>query len=351
MRILEFLTRKVPPMNALQVTWFCLIGVLLAGYIILDGFDLGVGIWYLFARKDKDRRSLMASITPYWDGNEVWLLTGGGAVFAAFPHVVRNGIQRVLPCYYAGAVCIDLSGGSDRVSASIRPAGLAKGMGHRLRGRQHCPRAAPRSGCRKHFPGCAAGLLKELHRHFLHTAKPLFDSCWHHRPCNVCNARCTVGSYQNQWRTCGKGAWLGSRKWNCVLRAAVGIVHSNYFRPGRVNSQLLRTPCAMGNPGIDGSVFSRHSCIYVGPQSDSSIPRVVFGDGADPRINSYRALSPHVPAVGNLGYSLTIANALSSELTLKTMLILTIIGMPIVLAYTVWVHWLFRRRGDKEAGY
>jgi len=74
-------------MTTLQVVWFFLIGVLLVGYAILDGFDLGVGFWHLFTKEEKDRRILLKSIAPVWDGNEVWLLTGGGALFAAFPPV------------------------------------------------------------------------------------------------------------------------------------------------------------------------------------------------------------------------------------------------------------------------
>ena len=69
----------------LNILWFILLGVLLAGYAILDGFDLGVGIVHLAVKKDEERRILMNSIGPLWDGNEVWLVTFGGALFAAFP--------------------------------------------------------------------------------------------------------------------------------------------------------------------------------------------------------------------------------------------------------------------------
>src|SRR5437868_15535744 len=71
--------------TALQMTWFVLLGVLMAGYAILDGFDLGVGILQLFARGDQERRVFMNSIGPLWDGNEVWLVVFGGALFSAFP--------------------------------------------------------------------------------------------------------------------------------------------------------------------------------------------------------------------------------------------------------------------------
>lgn len=65
--------------------WFVLLAVLLTGYAILDGFDLGVGIVHLLARDDLQRRTMLNSIGPLWDGNEVWLVTFGGALFAAFP--------------------------------------------------------------------------------------------------------------------------------------------------------------------------------------------------------------------------------------------------------------------------
>ena len=65
--------------------WFILVGVLFTGYAMLDGFDLGVGTLHLFAKTDQDRRYLLNAIGPVWDGNEVWLVTGGGALFAAFP--------------------------------------------------------------------------------------------------------------------------------------------------------------------------------------------------------------------------------------------------------------------------
>ena len=69
-----------------QGLWFCLIAVLIAGYFILDGFDLGAGVLYPFiAKNDKEKAIVRRSIGPVWDGNEVWLLTAGGALFAAFP--------------------------------------------------------------------------------------------------------------------------------------------------------------------------------------------------------------------------------------------------------------------------
>ena len=71
----------------LNTIWFFLVGILFAGYAVLDGFDLGIGALHLLTKTDTERRIMINSIGPIWDGNEVWLVTGGGALFAAFPEV------------------------------------------------------------------------------------------------------------------------------------------------------------------------------------------------------------------------------------------------------------------------
>lgn len=67
--------------------WFLVVGGLFSGYAILDGFDLGAGAWHLFFKKEKSRRIALNAVGPVWDGNEVWLVIGGGALFAGFPVV------------------------------------------------------------------------------------------------------------------------------------------------------------------------------------------------------------------------------------------------------------------------
>ena len=70
----------------METLWFCLIAVMITMYVVLDGFDLGAGIVHLWvARTDAERRQVLRSIGPVWDGNEVWLLAGGGTLFCAFP--------------------------------------------------------------------------------------------------------------------------------------------------------------------------------------------------------------------------------------------------------------------------
>ncbi len=74
-------------MDTLQFIWFILFFLLLIGYAILDGFDLGLGIISLFVRKREDRDTLISTVAPFWDGNEIWLIAAGAALFVAFPPV------------------------------------------------------------------------------------------------------------------------------------------------------------------------------------------------------------------------------------------------------------------------
>ncbi|MFI0434954.1 MAG: cytochrome d ubiquinol oxidase subunit II [Parachlamydiaceae bacterium] len=73
--------------SSLEFGWFSVFVLLMIGYAILDGFDLGVGMLHLFAKSDQERRLMLNSIGPVWDGNEVWLVTAGGALFAGFPDI------------------------------------------------------------------------------------------------------------------------------------------------------------------------------------------------------------------------------------------------------------------------
>jgi len=80
----------------LPVIWAALIGTAVALYVILDGFDLGVGILFPFARKESERDQMMNSVAPFWDGNETWLVLGGGGLWVAFPQAYAV----VMPALY-----------------------------------------------------------------------------------------------------------------------------------------------------------------------------------------------------------------------------------------------------------
>ena len=93
--------------DVLTVIWFVLLGILISGYAILDGFDLGVGILHpLVAKTDRERRLVMNSIGPLWDGNEVWLVTFGGALFAAFPNAYSGVFSSFYTAFHLLLLCL-----------------------------------------------------------------------------------------------------------------------------------------------------------------------------------------------------------------------------------------------------
>src|SRR3981081_3100814 len=74
--------------------WFCLVAIMITVYVLLDGFDLGAGaIHLLVAKTDEERRQVLASIGPVWDGNEVWLIASGGTLYFAFPALYASGFS------------------------------------------------------------------------------------------------------------------------------------------------------------------------------------------------------------------------------------------------------------------
>src|SRR6204780_759467 len=75
----------------METIWFCLVALMIAVYVLLDGFDLGAGvIHFLVAKTDAERRQVLASIGPVWDGNEVWLIAAGGTLYFAFPQLYAS---------------------------------------------------------------------------------------------------------------------------------------------------------------------------------------------------------------------------------------------------------------------
>ena len=137
--------------------WFALFVIIVAGYLILDGFDMGVGMLMIpMGKNDDERRTMLNSIGPIWDGNEVWLVIAGGVLFGVFPARLRLAVLGLLPRVHAGAVRDDPAHGRDGVPEQGAVAALAVVLGHGVRARlergwRSCwawPSATSCRGCR-----------------------------------------------------------------------------------------------------------------------------------------------------------------------------------------------------------
>src|SRR6266852_5879633 len=85
---------RSPRRKIMLLLWFLLVAIMITAYVVLDGFDLGAGVVHLLvARTDDERRAVIRTIGPVWDGNEVWLLAGGGTLYFAFPLLYASGFS------------------------------------------------------------------------------------------------------------------------------------------------------------------------------------------------------------------------------------------------------------------
>ena len=110
----------------MEAVWFAIVSAMLAVYVVLDGFDFGVGIIHRFvARTDEERRTVLAAIGPVWDGNEVWLIAAGGVLFMAFPKVYATAFSGFYLALMIVLWLLDPARGGDRVS--LAPGQPARG--------------------------------------------------------------------------------------------------------------------------------------------------------------------------------------------------------------------------------
>ncbi|HEX9082711.1 MAG TPA: cytochrome d ubiquinol oxidase subunit II, partial [Holophagaceae bacterium] len=105
----------------MDMLWFWLVSVMVAVYVVLDGFDFGAGILHLIvARTNEERREILGAIGPLWDGNEVWLLAGGGSLFLAFPKVLAAGFSGFYLAMWMVVWCLMLRGISVEFRSHLR---------------------------------------------------------------------------------------------------------------------------------------------------------------------------------------------------------------------------------------
>ena len=326
-------------MTFLGVLWFALVGVLLAGYALFDGFDLGVGALYPFLGKTDEEKAVMrASIGPVWDGNEVWLLTGGGAIFAAFPAVyatVFSGFYLALMLvlfalifravsfeFYAHDVAWRGLWDWAFFLGSALPALLfGVAAGNIVRG----------------IPMDAAG---EFTGNFFTLLNP------------YALVLGILGLTMFLWQG---AAWLAVKTenelyvravkirsmfaWIFVVMVAVATAATFVFAP-RASDQIMTSPVAWVFLVLLVAAMAWGRFAHGGEDlhswyAASLAPIALIGLWA-------MSIFPRlVPALGDDALSLTIANSASSELTLTVMTIIAVIGVPLVLFYIFLVYRIF----------
>ncbi len=324
-------------MELLPTVWFIAIAVLWTGYLFLEGFDLGVGmLMKLFARDNTERRVLLNTIGPVWDGNEVWLLTAAGATFAAFPFWYASLFSAlylplliVLVALIFRAVAFEYRGKVDTVrwrttwdwAIAVGSFMAAFGVGAALAltttGLPLDANGDRDGGPFAWFSGYAvlggfavagfavvhalAFLALKTDGEVRHRARRWFVRLL---PVLLLPMAAWAVSVQLLF---GK-TWTLALLAAAVLSAAAAWIQA---RKGKEGTAFLATGMFLvgGTASIFGAVF----------------PRVL-------------------PSTIDPAFSLTIANASSSDYTLGLMTVVACVGLPLVIAYQAWTYWVFRRR-------
>jgi len=311
--------------------------VLLLGYAILDGFDLGIGVLAPFmASNDTEKRVLFNAVGPFWDGNEVWLLTGGGALFAAFPPVYATvfsgfylALMLVLFALIFRAVSLEfwLYDEGRRgvwywafVIGSFLPALLyGVALGNVMQGiplNQSFDFTGNFFTLLRPFP-LAAGLLG--------LAAVLMQG-------STFAALKAEGALQEKARKISQGLWpvfmalliVATVLGVIVMKgAAAKILGWVFFLVVLVGWWLLRSAIKKAE---DGKAFLMSSVMMAGLWG--MIASVMF-----PTL---------VNASNDAALNMTVFNSSSSQLSLTAMLIIALIGMPFVIGYTIWVYRTFK---------
>jgi cytochrome bd ubiquinol oxidase subunit II len=326
----------------LNTIWFILVGVLIAGYAVLDGFDLGVGVLHLFARDDEERRVHVQSIGPVWDGNEVWLLTGGGALFAAFPVVYATvfsgfylALMLVLFALIARAVSLEFRGLVEgprwrRVwdwafgLGSLLPALLfGVASGNVLRG---VPITAAGN-----WAGSFLGLLNPYALLVGLVSLTLF--VMHGALWLRLKATGELGERMARWAVRAWAAFVVAY----VAATAMTFVSAPHLFAGVLHRPLFWVLAALLVAALLGipTATRRGKDLHAFVASSAAIVAMVglCAVSMYPRI---------VPSTLGLDLSLTIYNAASTPRTLTVMLVIALVGMPLVIAYTAVIYWIFR---------
>lgn len=327
----------------LNTIWFLIVGILLTGYAVLDGFDLGVGALHLFIRRDEHRRIFLNAIGPVWDGNEVWLVTSGGALFAAFPIVYASAFSGfyaafmlLLAALIFRAVAIefrsketwgwwrnlwDIAFALGSIGSTVL---FGVALGNVVIG---LPIDATTNFSR-------TGLLSLLSPYPLLVGLFVLSLFTLHGAIYL-NLK-TEGDLQDQirlWVLRGFGFFNVLYMMTTIATIVMYPHMIDNFRHypwawGIVGLTLLaiaNIPRTM-HKGLEFQALLTSAAVIVGTFA-------LFGIGMYPNL---------LPSSLNPAWSLTVYNAASSQKTLGIMLIIAMIGMPFVLAYTASIYWMFR---------
>lgn len=324
-----------------QVTWFVLWAVLWAAYFMLDGFVLGTGmLHHVLGRNDRERKMLIRTVGPVWDGNEVWLLTAGGATFAAFPKTYALMFSYLYTALLLLLFALIIRG----VSLEFRNKLAGDGW--------------KRSWDLGIFLGSALpALLLGVAFGNIFSGLPMDAAGYHGSLLSLLNPYGLLtgalfvllflvhGSLYVGTKTTGdlssRAFALAGTLWYAELGVAVLFLAATAFST-RLYDNYLRTPALLAVPAVAVAALvgiklfhAKGRNLAAFASSCATIVAVVF--------TGVIGLFPNlIPSSIDPAHSLTIFNSSSSRYTLKIMTVVALLFVPVVIGYKIWVYRVFR---------
>ena len=330
----------------LNILWFVLIAVLYVGFFFLEGFDFGVGMLLPFLGKtDIERRTIINTIGPHWDGNEVWLITAGGATFAAFPHWYATMFSGFYPAMFLLLVAL-----------------IMRGVSFEFRSKNALPKwrsfwdwaiaigsflAAFLLGVA--FANLARGVPIDAKMNYTGTFWTLLNPYGLIGGLSNTAGFLLIGSIFLSLKTTGelveRAQKIARKLWVAAVILIFALLVTTYIYtdilqhlgvdPGVVPIASFAAVLLTGyfvfrkQNGWAFAMMGVHLALTLVACFQIMFPRVMISS-TDP------------------AFSLTIYNASSSPYTLKVMSIIALIFLPVVLAYQIWTYWVFRKRVTAE---
>ncbi len=336
----------------LNILWFILIAVLYTGFFVLEGFDFGVGMLLPFLGKtDKERRILINTIGPHWDGNEVWLITAGGATFAAFPHWYASLFSGFYLAFFLLLIALIVRGvgfefRSKRDDPKWRSAwDIAIFVGSLLPALlfgvtfSNLVRGLPIDGNMNYFGGLfpllnlysILGGLTFIAVFLVHGASFLVLK--------------TDGEVKKKAQLAVQKLWI----WGVALAAL-------YLGYTFIETDLFSQKGWLGIiPPVLAIIALLYSGIAIRKKKEKQAFLMTSLAIILVSLTIFTTLFPRLMiSTTDPDFSLTIYNSASTPYTLKVMSIISLIFLPIILIYQGWTYYVFRKRvtGDvKELEY
>ncbi len=331
----------------LNIIWFILVTVLFVGFFFLEGFDYGVGILLPFLGKDdKSRRVIINTIGPHWDGNEVWLLTAGGAIFAAFPHWYATmfsgfylALFLMLVALIVRAVSFEFRSKDENSQwrnvwdwtiffGSFVPALLwGVALANLIRGVPIDESMTYTGGFFNLLnPYALVGGLASLSLFTLHGA--------------IFLALKTTDDILEDSRKIARKLWLPTTV-ILLLFVAYSYFETDMFAVLGIISGSVPVVALLAILSV-GSLLKakKEGWAFIMTGITIAFSTVVVFSGLFPRV---------MVSSTNPEWSLTIYNASSTPYTLEVMSIVAAVFVPLVLVYQSWTYWVFRKRISRKS--